>query len=409
MGTFDTCLLCFVILLGSHNEAFPVNNGHEIFPVILVPGDGGCQFEAKLDKPNVRHIFCTHKTENWYSLWLNLELLGPYILDCFIDNIKLSYDRNTNTTRNQPGVEIRQPGFGNTSSVEWLDSSQFGATSYFYPVVEYLVKELGYIRNVSIRGAPYDFRKAPNEMSEYLKMTVKLVEETYSLNNNQPVVLIGHSMGNLYILYLLNQQPQSWKDKFIKSFISIAGPWGGAVKTLRLMASGDNLDVIVVNPLTAREQQRSMPSTSWMLPYDTFWNDDEILVYSPVKNYTVKDYRGFFDDIDYPTGYLMRRDTEDLIKKLEPPGVEVHCLHGVNVSTPAALNYTKPQWYDKQPGVIFGDGDGTVNLRSLQGCQRWIGKQKQNVFYHQFPKAEHLEILKNDDVQQYIVKALQIQ
>ena len=35
-------------------------------------------------------------------------------------------------------------------------------------------------------------------------------------------------------------------------------------------------------------------------------------------------------------GYALRQETEPLaLKKLEPPGVEVHCLHGVDVHTPA--------------------------------------------------------------------------
>lgn len=397
---------CFIICLIQQCETAPTAANKNLSPVILVPGDGGSQFEARLDKPTVQHIFCTHKTDNWYSLWLNLELLGPYILDCFVDNMKLNYDPVSRTSKNQPGVEIRQPGFGNSSSVEWLDSSQLGATSYFYHIVESLVKDLGYKRNATVRGAPYDFRKAPNEMADYLSDLKNLVEDTYTKNNEQPVVLMGHSMGNLYILYLLNHQPQSWKDKYIRSFISIAGPYGGAVKTLRLMASGDNLGVFVVNPLTAREQQRTMPSTSWLLPYDTFWTQDEILVYGPDTNYTVKDYKRFFDDIDYPAGYSMREDTEDLVKNLEAPGVEVHCIHGTGVVTPAALAYTKSKWHDKQPDVITGDGDGTVNVRSLQGCQRWIGKQKADVLYHQVAGAEHLAILNNDDVKAYITKVL---
>lgn len=55
---------------------------------VLVPGDGGSQIEAKLDKPTVPHRWCTRKTDYWYSLWLNLELLAPYILDCLIDNMR---------------------------------------------------------------------------------------------------------------------------------------------------------------------------------------------------------------------------------------------------------------------------------------------------------------------------------
>lgn len=55
----------------------------------------------------------------------------------------------------------------------------------------------------------------------------------------EPVYLLGHSMGCHYVLYFLNHQPQVWKDKYIKGFISLGAPWGGAVKPLKVVASGE--------------------------------------------------------------------------------------------------------------------------------------------------------------------------
>jgi lysophospholipase-3 len=77
-------------------------------------------------------------------------------------------------------------------------------------------------------------------MSDFLNDLQKLIVETYNMNDRQPVVLIGHSMGNLYVQYLLKNLPQRWKQTYIKSFISLGGPWGGAVKSIRLMTSGIN-------------------------------------------------------------------------------------------------------------------------------------------------------------------------
>lgn len=124
---------------------------------IIVPGDGGSQVEAKLNKPEVIHYICEKQTADWFSIWLNLELLVPYVIDCWIDNIQLIYDNNTRTTHNSPGVETRIPGWGNPEVVEWLDPTHAGSGAYFKDIGNALVAN-GYVRNVSIRGAPYDFR-----------------------------------------------------------------------------------------------------------------------------------------------------------------------------------------------------------------------------------------------------------
>ena len=127
--------------------------------IFTVPGNGGSQMEAKLDKPTTVNWFCD-RTSDWFTLWLDLKLLVPYAADCFADNIILKYDPETRTTRNNDGVQIRIPGFGGTATVETLGqdflTNRLG--SYFRDIVESLVS-IGYERGVNIHGAPYDFRK----------------------------------------------------------------------------------------------------------------------------------------------------------------------------------------------------------------------------------------------------------
>ena len=86
----------------------------------------------------------------------------------------------------------------------------------------------------------------------------------------------------------------------------------------------------------------------------------------------------------------------------------MHCLHGDGIDTPASFHYTNSsaQWNDQKPSVSYGDGDGTVNLRSLHGCRRWLGSQSTPVVHKVFPKAEHLAILNNDDVKAYIASVV---
>ncbi|XP_033290117.2 phospholipase A2 group XV isoform X10 [Orcinus orca] len=129
-------------------------------PVVLVPGDLGNQLEAKLDKPTVVHYLCSKRTDSYFTLWLNLELLLPVIIDCWIDNIRLVYNRTSRTTQFPDGVDVRVPGFGKTFSLEFLDPSKSSVGSYFHTMVESLVG-WGYTRGEDVRGAPYDWRRAP--------------------------------------------------------------------------------------------------------------------------------------------------------------------------------------------------------------------------------------------------------
>lgn len=111
---------------------------------------------------------------------------------------------------------------------------------YFHSIIEALVG-LGYERGINIHGAPYDFRKAPNEHMEYFNRLVELIESSYASNGNKSVILISHSMGSTMVLYMLNSKSKSWKDKYIKCHISLSGVWAGTVKAMKVFAVGDNL------------------------------------------------------------------------------------------------------------------------------------------------------------------------
>ena len=50
----------------------------------------------------------------------------------------------------------------------------------------------------------------------------------------------------------------------------------------------------------------------------------------------------------------------------------------------------------------FGDGDGTVNLRSLNACKSWRSKQSQAVNIKIFSGVDHMRILSDYNVTSYI-------
>ena len=67
------------------------------------------------------------------------------------------------------GVQTRVPyADGSTENFEYLDPFiPYGHSDYFHTLVEAIVRAGG-IRNVTIRGLPYDFRYAPTSTSGYV-------------------------------------------------------------------------------------------------------------------------------------------------------------------------------------------------------------------------------------------------
>jgi lysophospholipase-3 len=75
------------------------------------------------------------------------------------------------------------------------------------------------------------------------------------------------------------------------------------------------------------------------------------------------------------------------------------------MKTPATFVFNKEKDFpDVQPSVVYGDGDGTVNLRSLQGWKRWIGKQPNPISFKEFNGVEHVATLRYQPVIDYIMQ-----
>ncbi|XP_076878349.1 phosphatidylcholine-sterol acyltransferase [Brachyhypopomus gauderio] len=360
-------------------------------PLIIVPGNLGNRLEAKIDKPVLVHWLCYKKSEGWFPLWIDLNMFMPIGIDCWIDNMRIVYNRTTHKTSNSPGVEVRVPGFGQTYTVEFLDTNKLAG--YFFTMVEHLVN-IGYERNKTVRAAPYDWRIAPNEQGKYFSDLKNLVEEMHD-EYNQPVYLLGHSMGSNYILYFLNQQSQAWKDRYIRSFISLGAPWAGAVKPLRVLASGDNDGIPLVSSIKIREEQRMTTTNPWMIPSEEAWPKDHVFISSPFFNYTNQDYKRFFTDINFEDGWYMWEDTRNLTAGLPTPGVEVFCFYGVGLPTPVTYVYDEEFPNADPVDFLYDDGDNTVDSRSMSMCKRWIGQQEQPVHVTEFMSLPHLDIVFN--------------
>lgn len=133
-------------------------------------------------------------------------------------------------------------------------------------MVAFVEDKTGLQPGTGIRAAPYDFRLAPRSNPDYFGRLAQLVEETHALNGNTSVVLMAHSMGCLYSLYFLAQQPAAWKAQYLHAYMPFSGVWGGTAKIMRVLASGDNEGIPFVKPISVRGEQRSYETNPWLMP-----------------------------------------------------------------------------------------------------------------------------------------------
>lgn len=373
-------------------------------PVIFIPGDGGSQLEAKLNKTYRIHYICD-QVSDWYDIWLNIHLLAPYAFDCLSDNLRLVYNKTSRTTRNTEGVLIRPTNFGSIDSVDYLDIYKLPKTSYFATIIEGLEKRSGLVRNVDMVGAAFDFRKGPNELGEFFSNLTSLIQQQYVMNNYRPVTLICHSMGCLNSVLLLNNQTQNWKDVYIKRLIALAAPWDGSVKAIGAMLYGDNLGIPLLNQNKLQSLQSTFPSLMYLFPRNPTFNNSRVLVSTKYKNYSLDNLDELFADAGLMDQMEMWYDTKSFAASLKAPNVELWCLYGSGIETPGKIVF-KDTFAANTYIEIESDGDGTVNIESLMACEQFQSEQKQPVYTRMFPSVDHIDILRGNEATDFIVSEI---
>ncbi|PIN11604.1 Lecithin:cholesterol acyltransferase (LCAT)/Acyl-ceramide synthase [Handroanthus impetiginosus] len=378
-----------------------------LHPLILIPGSGGNQLEARLTAEYKSTSFWCNRwyplkkdPDGWFRIWFDSFVLLRPFTKCFSKRMMTYYDPDEDDYHNAPGVETRVPHFGSTEGLLYLDPSLKHITSYMEPLVRSL-EEIGYISGKNLFGAPYDFRYAlaaeghPSKVgSKFLSDLKNLIESASSSNGDKPVILLSHSLGGLFALRLLNQSPTSWRRKYIKHFITLSAPWGGTVDEMLTFASGNTLGVPLVDPLMVREEQRSSASNLWLLPSPKVFNRTKPLVITPNRSYSSSDIAKFLQDIGFPEGvHPYKTRVLPLVESLPAPQVPVTCVFGSGVKTPETLFYKD---FEKRPDVVFGDGDGTVNMISLLALESaWSGRKGQLLKVIKLPGVSHISVLKD--------------
>lgn len=383
-------------------------------PVVLVPGVCGSVFRAKLAGATRPHWWCDANAD-WFVTWLNIKELAPGQKDCTLARLMSTFDAASGNYSDAAGVTLDSSvDFGGVGGIAELDPG-ISATKYFKPMIEHLVGK-GYVVGGNLHGAPYDWRMAPDGHagayqayggSYYLRLRA-LIESTFSSNNNTKVHILSHSLGGPTILAFLNRQTAAWKDQYIRSFIPISGPWGGAVELLEADISGHNFGIPVIPDDYLKPIQSTAASGSFLLP-DAAAFGDAVLVATPSRNYTASDIPHMLQVLNLTqAGAILSRLEDEGLKthQLQPAGVDTHLIWSYGVKTQLQLRYNSDlhAGFDKPATAQgTGDGDGTVNIESsLFGYALFGNNEAKAITYRNFSGPTHNGIIGEAAVMAYV-------
>lgn len=177
------------------------------------------------------------------------------------------------------------------------------------------------------------------------------------------------------------------------------------MKALKIFAYGDNLGAPTLSDTVLRREEITMPAFAFLLPNTQFWTANDVIVKTTQRNYTVNDYEDIFKDLGYRNGWEMYQDMIPY-QSFAPPGVRTFCLYGTHVQTVESISYNAKDITSSAPIWHYGEGDGTVNAKSLKGCSRWVDQQQQKVDVFEFPHADHFTVLRDAEIIEKIISII---
>ncbi|KAL6627666.1 hypothetical protein ACP70R_031392 [Stipagrostis hirtigluma subsp. patula] len=390
----------------------------DLHPVVLLPGHTCSQLDARLTdeyQTSAAPGCGARKQGNgWFRLWENHTALqeDPALVPCYANQLRLVYDPVAGDYRNVPGVETRVVGFGTTNNFGSDDPTQ--RNNCMRRLVEAL-EAAGYREGENLFGAPYDFRYAPaprgqaaSEFSHFVSTLRALVERASEGNGNKPAILVTHSHGGLNAIDFLNGVSLPWRRRYIKHFVMVSTGAGGIVASLRSLVSGTGSPSSPADVLSFGSTSRSFASVFSALPSPRVFGRAPLVV-TRARNYSAHDMPELLAAAGFSDGEvaLYRARALPVALGFRAPAVPMTCINGAGVPTVERLVYWDGD-FGAEPEVVYGDGDGAVNMASILALDTVIGDDPDQGYYKSvlIPNATHGGIMSDDFALEIVVSEI---
>jgi hypothetical protein len=388
-------------------------------PLILVNGVAGSVLQAKLNDVDRPHWYCSSNA-NWYTAWVSIAQIAPEFIKCTVDDLSLEM-HSDGLLHNQEGVQVRV-GYGDFSDVYNLDNLDHGVsmkkiTEYFHPLIKHFEGK-GYTAGTNLFAAAYDWRYGAVDLDKktgYYGRLKTLIETAYNNNGETKVALLAHSMGAPVTHYFLTEMvSQDWKDKHIAVWLPVAPAYAGAVQAAISVLYGNDLGVAVLPTTYMQKLCAKSGSLPWLLPRPYIWEANMPFIFTPDETYSAQNQLDMLADRGLDQAYkIYERDLEATTKSstFGAPLVDTYVFYGMNVSTPLEAHFDVNMWeVDRddaapKPRIVTGNGDGTVNMRSLIAGESWAEEQHNHDFvleHKGFKDQEHMEIVQDSQLWNHI-------
>mmetsp|Transcript_96754 Transcript_96754/g.273360 ORF Transcript_96754/g.273360 Transcript_96754/m.273360 type:complete len:647 (+) Transcript_96754:49-1989(+) len=209
-------------------------------PVVMVPGITSCGLEVWKAHPCFGDAFFRRRI--WGEVSMAEAILTNWT--CWLHHLSL----DPATGVDHEGVRVR--------AAKGLRSADYfvGGFWLWAKIIENLA-DIGYDED-DLLLACYDWRLAFPLLEKRDKYFTGLrldIEKAVFKAGGEKVVVIGHSMGSNVFLYFMNwveREAPGWVDRYVASFVNVAGPLLGAMGPLAAFLSGEMDATAALGPLS---------------------------------------------------------------------------------------------------------------------------------------------------------------